>query len=112
MSIFTWLADKLYRERSNAWKAAVSTLVISFVAVLAGAFLQIFSSLQDWIGSGDTEALLNDIKSSAKLTLSAFIAVWIGVVNYVFRWAQSKIPAIPGDGPTYSETPAPPSPAD
>jgi hypothetical protein len=108
MKVVNWFADTFYRNRSNAWKAAVSTAVFSFVAVVLGSFLTLFSSLQDWIGNGDTEALLEDIKASAKVTLSAFIAVWTGIVNYVFRWVQARVPAIPGDGPVYGELPSPP----
>lgn len=110
-SLVNWVADTFYNKRSNAWKAAFSTLMISFVAVLAGAFATLFSSVQEWIGDGDTSALIEDVKASGKLMLSALIAVWIGIVNYVFRWAQSKVPAIPGNGPTYGELPPPPPPA-
>lgn len=107
MKIVNWFADTFYRNRSNAWKAAFSTLVISFSAVLIGAFATLFTSLQGWVGDGDTEALLEDIKASGKIILSAFIALWIGVFNYIVRLVQAKVPAIPGDGPTYGELPPP-----
>jgi hypothetical protein len=110
-NLLTRIQDVLYTNRSNAWKAAFSTLVISFVAVLMGAFATLFSSLQEWVGNGDSAALIDDLKASGKLVLSAFIALWIGIVNYVFRLVQSKVPAIPGDGPSYGELPPPPPPA-
>lgn len=110
MRVVNWFADTFYRKRSNAWKAAISTLVISFSAVLLGAFLTLFTSLQGWVGDGDTEALLEDIKASGKIILSAFIALWIGIVNYIVRLVQAKVPAVPGSGPVYGELPAPPPP--
>ena len=110
MSFFDKVADLFYRNRSNAYKAAISTAVITFIATAIGAIATLFSSLQDWIGSGDTEQLLEDIKVASKITLSAFVAAWTGIINYLFRWAQAKFPALPGEGPTYGELPPPPPP--
>lgn len=100
MKFLNGIADVLYRNRSNAWKAAVATAVFTFVATVLGATMTLFSSLQDWIGDGDTEALLEELKVAGKLTLSAFIALWAGIVNYLFRLVQSKT-SLPGEGPTY-----------
>lgn len=110
MKFLNWIADVFYRNRSNAWKAASATVVFTFVATFLGATMTLFSSLQDWIGDGDTEALLEDVKVAAKVTLSAFIALWSGLVNYAYRWLQSKT-GLPGEGPTYGELPPPPPPA-
>lgn len=99
-SVGNWFADTLYRKRSNAWKAASATMVFTFLATALGAFMSLFASVQDWLGSGDTETLLEDVKSMAKLTLSASVALFAGLVNYLYRLVQSKT-SLPGDGPTY-----------
>lgn len=112
MSFLNKIADVLYRNRSNAWKAASATAVFTFVMAVIGSVLMLFSSVQDWIGSGDSEALLEDLKVQAKVTLSASVALFAGLGNYIYRWAQSKFSVIPGSGPVYGELPPPPPPAD
>ena len=107
MRIFTWIADTFYRKRSNAWKAASATAVFTFVATALGALMTVFSSVQDWIGSGDTELLLDQIKVAAKITLSASVALLAGLLNWIVRLVQSKTSIVPGDGPTYGESSPP-----
>ena len=107
MRVFTWIADMFYRKRSNAWKAASATAVFTFVATALGALLTVFSSVQDWIGSGDTELLLDQIKVAAKVTLSASVALLAGLLNWIVRLAQAKT-SLPGDGPVYGAQLPPP----
>lgn len=107
MRFLNWLVDKLYRERSNAWKAAFSTTLIAFTMALIGSVTTLLGSVQEWLGDGDTEALLNDLKVQAKIAFSAAVALFIGIGNYILRWAQSKFSFIPGTGPTYGGTAQP-----
>ncbi len=97
---YNWVADKVYRERSDAWKAAVSTAIAVFVTAMLGATLNLWDAIQSWI-AGEDDSLVDDFRVWTQAAMSASVAFVVGLVNYVFRWAQSKFGSIPGSGPHY-----------
>lgn len=110
MSFFTKLADLLYRDRSNAWKAAVSTAVISFVSLFAMSLLGFLGDVTDWAnGSGGD---FPSVAPLGKALISAVVASVIGLINWVIRSLQAHSASIPGAGPQYGTLAPPPPPAD
>jgi len=98
---YNWVADIVYRDRSDAWKAAVSTTIAVFVTAMLGATLNLWDAIQSWI-AGEDESLVDDFAVWTQAAMSAATAFVVGLVNYVFRWAQSKFNVIPGEGPHYT----------
>lgn len=97
---YNWVLDVAYRNRSDAWKAAASTAAVVFFTAMLGATLNLWDAIQSWI-AGEDDSLVDDFAVWTQASMSAATAFVVGLVNYAFRWAQSKTGAIPGSGPHY-----------
>jgi hypothetical protein len=87
-------------EARNSLKAALATGLFTFLATFAVALLGLLSSVTEWINGNDV-VITDNLDSFAKLILSAVVAFFAALVNWVWRFAQGKGVPLPGSSPNY-----------
>lgn len=87
---------------SDSLKAALWTALWTFVGLFVVSLLGWVGDVSKW-----ADGSLNsfpDVDPLAKAAVSALVAAAAGLLNWIFRFAQSK-GALPGNGPTYNPPP-------
>lgn len=82
---------------TNEFRAAATTAVITFLTLFAASAVGFVGQLQEWASTGGQ---FPDVSVLGKAAVSAAIAGLAGLVNFAYRWLQSK-EALPGSGPVY-----------
>jgi hypothetical protein len=101
--MFTKIANFLYKDRSHAYKAAMSTALISFFSLFLMSLIGFLGDITTWAGDTSGTADFPSIAPLGKAIVSAFTASVIGLFNWIFRTVQAKT-SLPGQGPTYGTT--------
>lgn len=86
---------------NNSLKAALWTVLFTFIAVFGVGLLGWIVDVAEWASSESGE--FPSVTPLGKLAVAALAAGASGLVNFVVRFAQSK-GALPGEGPKYVET--------
>lgn len=85
---------------SNELKAAVSTAFFTFLGLFGMAVLGFIQQVIDWANAGGV-TVFPDVSVLGKAAVSAGLAAAVGLVNFAWRWLQSKGVPLPGARPTY-----------
>lgn len=89
---------------TNQVKSALWTSLFAFIVLFGLSALKFLADIATWAGSNGHNPFPN-VSVLGYAFISAIVAVSIGLVNFVVRFAQSK-GFLPGTGPIY---PAPPA---
>ncbi len=102
-----------YGRLPNPVKAAVATAAVAFTGLFVPALVGWGNDVLTWVsdlGNGSGTAVpFPDPSVLTKAAAAGVAAAGIGLLNFVFRWVQSK-GLLPGDGPAYDSTATGPRP--
>lgn len=87
----------MFKNLSNSAKAALYTVLFSFLSTLGLTLLDTLQKVDEWVQTG----VAPDWNAQGKVIISAVVAAAAGVVNYVVRFVQTKND--PTAGPKYTK---------
>lgn len=76
----------VFGNLSNAAKAALYTILFSFLSTLGLTLLDTLEKVDEWVQTG----VAPDWNAQGKVIISAVVAAAAGVVNYVVRYVQAR----------------------
>lgn len=96
-----------YANLPDPVKAGASTAAVVFLGIFVPALMGWLTDVQSWLADlGGNAPAARPFPDPAILTKAAFAAAsaaFIGVINWAWRYAQTKLSWIPGSGPHYED---------